>query len=199
MKLREGDRVRVLASIGRSAEGTVAQDWSGTGKVLVVLDGRKKPVPKDPGRVKLLERPAPSTSASPPATTKRSRVALARASTTKAPPLVAQPKPQGPYRSRAYLRFVASKPCMVDGCKAPAPSDPHHWGSTRGMSQKVDDTRTVPLCREHHDYVHGPGAGAFPGVSAVATKFLMLNRQVALLTEWLRLADGERVSARRAG
>lgn len=59
----------------------------------------------------------------------------------------AQPKPEAPERSPAYLEFVRGEPCC--NCQAKPRSDPHHEGK-KGVGQKVRDTRTVPLCRTCH-------------------------------------------------
>jgi hypothetical protein len=56
-----------------------------------------------------------------------------------------------PLRSRIYLDYIRNKPCFL--CNSPAPSDPHHQGY-RGIGQKTDDTRTVPLCRSCHTKFH---------------------------------------------
>lgn len=93
--------------------------------------------------------------------------------------LEAQAKPAAPSRSAAYLAAVRLKPCAV--CQAPGPSDPHHWGP-RGMGQKTDDFRTVPLCRKHHDEFHSRG---MIGGSKAETVELFLRAQVDGLVEWL--------------
>lgn len=184
-QLAEGDRVRVSSSFGRSTEGTVAAGWSpgSTKKVSVLLDGRTKAKDVDPAKVSLLERPAPALSSPPKRVT--------RASTTKSV-LHAVPKPPGPFRSDAYLRFVREQPCC--GCRSRA-VEAHHWGPTRGLGQKVDDTRTVPLCRRCHDAIHAtgklPNLDQFP---VPETHRVLLARQVTLLTEWLR----RRLAARSA-
>jgi hypothetical protein len=56
-------------------------------------------------------------------------------------------------RDKAHLRFVAKQPCVVCGRQ---PSDPHHlkFAQVRGLSLKVSDEFTVPLCRAHHRELH---------------------------------------------
>ena len=56
-------------------------------------------------------------------------------------------------RSKAHLQFVASKPCLV--CEA-QPCHAHHitFAQARGLSQKVSDEFTVPLCIIHHNELH---------------------------------------------
>jgi hypothetical protein len=51
-------------------------------------------------------------------------------------------------RDRAYLKFVASQPCLVCGR---SPADAHHlrFAQPRAMGLKVSDEFTVPLCRIH--------------------------------------------------
>ncbi len=59
-------------------------------------------------------------------------------------------------RDKAHLRFVAKQPCVVCGRQ---PSDPHHlkFAQVRGLSLKVSDEFTVPLCRVHHRELHRAG------------------------------------------
>ncbi len=59
-------------------------------------------------------------------------------------------------RSKAHLQFVASKPCLV--CEA-LPCHAHHitFAQPRGLSQKVSDEFTVPLCAVHHNELHAFG------------------------------------------
>lgn len=88
--------------------------------------------------------------------------------------LAAVPKGRPPARSPAYLAYVRTHPCCL--CGATPPSDAHHWGR-RGVGQKTDDYRTVPLCRGCHDHVHAQGPG-----KAVER---LLRVQVDLLVAWL--------------
>jgi hypothetical protein len=60
------------------------------------------------------------------------------------------PKPPGPARAPSYLQFVRGLKCA---CCGQVPSVPHHYGP-RGMGQKTDDYRTVPLCVGCHESVH---------------------------------------------
>ena len=59
-------------------------------------------------------------------------------------------------RSKAHLALVASKPCLV--CEA-LPCHAHHitFAQPRGLSQKVSDEYTVPLCASHHNELHAFG------------------------------------------
>lgn len=95
----------------------------------------------------------------------------------------ARPK-RPPLRSPAYLAFVREQPCCV--CRAPAPSDPHHFGP-RGIGQKTDDRRTAPLCADCHRCFHD--TGSLPGLSRVEAECVLYRAQVDLL---LRHADEER-------
>lgn len=63
---------------------------------------------------------------------------------------LAFPKPQGPARAPHYLEFVRGRACALCGRM---PAVPHHSGP-RGMGQKTDDYRTVPLCNSCHESVH---------------------------------------------
>ena len=56
-------------------------------------------------------------------------------------------------RSKAHLLFVASKPCLI--CEE-LPCAAHHitFAQVRGLSVKVSDEFTVPLCPLHHNELH---------------------------------------------
>lgn len=110
------------------------------------------------------------------------RQARARAAVA---PLLAQPKPRAPARSQAFLAFVRGKPCCA--CSAPAPSDPHHYGR-RGIGQKTDDFRTVPLCRRCHDRWHAEHV-VEGDADRRETDLRFLRVQVGLLVEWIRRCD----------
>jgi Rad52/22 family double-strand break repair protein len=66
---------------------------------------------------------------------------------------IAEPKR---LRDKAYLKFVASQPCLVCGRQ---PSDPHHlrFAQPRAIGLKVSDEFAVPLCRGHHRQLHQAG------------------------------------------
>ena len=59
-------------------------------------------------------------------------------------------------RDKIHLRFVAKLPCLVCGRQ---PCDAHHlrFAQSRGLSLKVSDEFTVPLCRAHHRELHRTG------------------------------------------
>jgi DNA recombination protein Rad52 len=59
-------------------------------------------------------------------------------------------------RSKEHLRFVASQPCVICGRQ---PTHAHHLrhAQSRGVSLKVSDEFTVPLCAIHHNDVHRMG------------------------------------------
>ena len=59
-------------------------------------------------------------------------------------------------RSREHLRFVASQPCLICGR---SPSHAHHirYAQSKGLSLKVSDEFTVPLCAIHHHQIHTTG------------------------------------------
>ena len=59
-------------------------------------------------------------------------------------------------RDKEHLRFVASQPCLICGR---SPSHAHHvrYAQSRGLSLKVSDEFTVPLCAIHHHHVHSTG------------------------------------------
>lgn len=101
--------------------------------------------------------------------------------------LTSQPKPRSPARSAAYMAYVRTHACCA--CSAAAPSDPHHWGP-RGIGQKTDDFRCVPLCRRCHDSWHDHHVVAGE-TDKVGTERRFALVQVRLLIEWiLRCKDG---------
>ena len=59
-------------------------------------------------------------------------------------------------RSKDHLRFVASRPCLICGR---SPSHAHHlrYAQSKGLSLKVSDEFTVPLCAIHHRNIHSTG------------------------------------------
>jgi Rad52/22 family double-strand break repair protein len=59
-------------------------------------------------------------------------------------------------RSKEPLRFVASQPCLTCGR---SPVHAHHvrHAQSRGLSLKVSDEFTVPLCATHHHDIHSTG------------------------------------------
>ena len=59
-------------------------------------------------------------------------------------------------RCKEHLRFVASQPCLICGR---SPSHAHHvrYAQSRGLSLKVSDEFTVPLCAIHHQHIHTTG------------------------------------------
>jgi hypothetical protein len=59
-------------------------------------------------------------------------------------------------RCKEHLRFVANQPCLVCGR---SPSHAHHlrYAQSRGLSLKVSDEFTVPLCAIHHHRIHITG------------------------------------------
>jgi hypothetical protein len=59
-------------------------------------------------------------------------------------------------RSKEHLRYVARQPCLICGR---TPSHAHHirYAQSRGLSLKVSDEFTVPLCAIHHSQNHATG------------------------------------------
>ena len=59
-------------------------------------------------------------------------------------------------RCKEHLRFVASQPCLICGR---LPSHAHHvrYAQSKGLSLKVSDEFTVPLCAIHHSENHTTG------------------------------------------
>ena len=60
-------------------------------------------------------------------------------------------------RDKSHLKFVSMQPCLICGRE---PSQAHHltFCQRRGLSLKVSDEYTVPLCGLHHDELHRSGA-----------------------------------------
>jgi hypothetical protein len=52
-----------------------------------------------------------------------------------------------PVRDRKYIEWVRTQPCAV--CSSFRWIEAAHTGG-RGLGQKADDTRCIPLCRAHH-------------------------------------------------
>ena len=64
------------------------------------------------------------------------------------------------WQSKQYLKYVASHPCLL--CQHNE-TQAHHITITekRGISQKVSDYYTLPLCYLHHDQLHNTGERKF--------------------------------------
>lgn len=54
-----------------------------------------------------------------------------------------------PVKDPKYLAWIKTFPCIV--CGRSRNVDPCHTPGSRGMSQKTDDRRAVPMCRVHHE------------------------------------------------
>lgn len=100
-----------------------------------------------------------------------------------------------PLKFPEYVAWVREQhPCMF--CGKPAQAAHHH--GKKGMGQKVDDLRVVPVCEQSHDAIHAhrldrmcsPFLLLATGVSKdVAWSVLHGNvarRQVELISEWVR-------------
>ena len=59
-------------------------------------------------------------------------------------------------RCKEHLRFVASQPCLICG-RSPAHAHHVRYAQSRGLSLKVSDEFTVPLCATHHHHIHTTG------------------------------------------
>lgn len=175
-RFREGDRVSIRRALGRDQLGVVAEDWSGGGPVMVRLDGKTKPVPRDAAIVRPVERRGPPL-----------RIEEPTPKPTTNAKLRPVPKPRGPYRSERYLAHVRQHPCSH--CRRAAPSEAHHWHPRRGAGQKVSDLRTVPLCRRCHQHFHD--TGRLPELDARTTRQAFVERQAELMEAWIeRRRDG---------
>ena len=56
-------------------------------------------------------------------------------------------------RCKEHLRFVAEQACLVCG-RSPAHAHHIRYAQPRGLSLKVSDEFTVPLCATHHQQMH---------------------------------------------
>jgi len=65
-----------------------------------------------------------------------------------------QPKPAPPARNKRHLDWVRSHPCAFCGRRDAVHA--HHHGP-RGVGQKTDDWRVVPLCVHCHAELHSCG------------------------------------------
>ncbi len=110
-------------------------------------------------------------------------------------PPISRPKAPKPWRSKAYLAFVRTHPCVFQpGERCVGPVEAHHHGK-HPLGQKTDDSRCVPLCREHHREVTDDGfvmdMVGIDGSAKLLTAFEIGLVQVNLLVEWIR-TRGER-------
>jgi ERF superfamily len=102
-------------------------------------------------------------------------------------------------RDKTHVRFVAKQPCLVCGRQ---PCDAHHlrFAQSRGLSLKVSDEFTVPLCRAHHRELHRTGresdwwakAGLEP--ISLARKLWLETHPLAAFADVLG-ADSEKLGA----
>ena len=65
-------------------------------------------------------------------------------------------KPEKPWRSKTYLRHIASLPCVACGA---SPSECHHLLRTRekAMGRKSGDNWCISLCQNCHTGLHLDG------------------------------------------
>lgn len=161
-----GDHVALTIG-GRLYRGTVLYVRDGT--VRVEVPGRK-PVTRPIARVKRVE--TATTWASRTADDPAALIAAGVCEVTRVdhekrtvtvdpvPHLRPVPKSPKPLRDAAYLRHVRTLDCCVgrDGASGPCsgPVVAHHHGP-RGMGEKTDDYRSVPLCDGHHREFHDTG------------------------------------------
>lgn len=80
-------------------------------------------------------------------------------------------KVKGFIRSNEYLAFVRTLPCSA--CNAAPRSEAHHT-EAGALSDKCDDTKTIPLCVNCHDRIHH-GKETFYKENGINVKSLMFN------------------------
>jgi hypothetical protein len=89
------------------------------------------------------------------------------------------------YRSDAYLAFARNRNCMCPGCRRRA-DHAHHFGKSQGgggTGIKPHDTYAVPLCVEHHLFIHDKGY--LPGLTEYDTNLRMVCYALRTVTEWM--------------
>lgn len=69
------------------------------------------------------------------------------------------------YGSKERVAFVASLPCLVDGCTATPCENAHTRGE--GASRKAGFALIVPLCHNHHAELHTFGRITFESKHAI--------------------------------
>lgn len=178
-KYREGDRVLVgRGGFGRPlVPAVVAKDWDNESLVMVIFEGKTKPVPRAASEIRHETKPAgPSLKVGRAPRSKASK-APARAA------LRAVPKPAAPLRSAPYLAFVRRHVCAH--CKRGEDIHAHHWGEkgTHGLARKVSDYSTVPLCARCHRHVHD--TGLLPELDQRTTFDVLRKSKAELLEEWI--------------
>lgn len=92
--------------------------------------------------------------------------------------LRAVPKPPKPLRDAAYLARVRGRMCCMLSGRCAGPIVAHHHGP-RGMGEKTDDYRTVPLCDVHHREFHA--TGTVSGYRRADIDALFATEMVAML------------------
>lgn len=101
----------------------------------------------------------------------------------------AKPRRSSRVRDPAHLEFVRRLPCCL--CNRGPRSEPHHDTEKRGMGQKADDTRTIPMCHRHHMDAQSY-AGPFKGWDKYRMRAWFeeqLARVMAAKEEYVRLNE----------
>lgn len=101
------------------------------------------------------------------------------------------------FRSERYLGIVRAHDCMTDDCQTGKRIDPHHCAprgvpdrlTEKGMARKHNDMWTVPLCREHHDFIEDNGV--LPGLDREQTDHAIAMKQLELMAAYIRVVDPE--------
>lgn len=65
------------------------------------------------------------------------------------------PRAPDPKRCPEHLKWVASLPCSVAGCRSSSVATHVRWNTGGGSSLKPADWWTIPLCHMHHTEQHG--------------------------------------------
>lgn len=187
--LSPGDRVTTIIG-GRKEGGTVV--YVRGDSVRVALPGRT--VTRPIARVKRVETATTwvSRTADDPATLiaagvcEVTRVDHEKRTVTVdlVPHLRPVPKPPKPLRDAAYMKWVRDEhACCIAGCGMPA-EEAHHHGP-RGMGQKTDDYRVLPLCARCHREFHD--TGTIDGMPREDFDAFAAGWQASLMFDYLRV------------
>jgi hypothetical protein len=84
---------------------------------------------------------------------------------------------RGPVRLPHYRAWIRQQECCV--CGSTGNVDPAHIGP-HGYWQKAPDTSCVPLCRKHHEELHGIGRKRFEPKYKICFEIIIEG----LFTEW---------------
>jgi hypothetical protein len=91
---------------------------------------------------------------------------------------------QKTFRSKSYLQFIRSQPCIICGKKSEA-----HHSETGGMGIKASDLTAIPLCRFHHTQWHTIGRQTFLSRYDINITHLQLVCMMEYVWRWFPHID----------